>query len=749
MHCTSIPSLFWAGLFAASSFSAVAQTETLAGRPDQKKAAASAAANTKDPRPVSLVDVWGVYAFGAKSVSGLRSMADGAHYTRLTRSEGGSQIEKFDYAAGASKGVLVTSKEVEAAHKQSFDIQSYTFSSDEKTVLLETSIEPIYRHSYQAKAGLFRLADRSFVSISPKPVQNAQLSPNGQWVAYVQDNNIWLLEVATGNLKAVTTDGDRNRILNGAPDWVYEEEFSFHVALWWSPSSEHLAFLRFDETDVPTFSMDVYGNDLYPTQQKFKYPKAGEDNSKVTLHVHSLSSQATAKMADGIDYEYLPRVQWTPKNELAFLVLNRLQNHLQLFKQRLNEKPQLWLEEKDVAYVDISDNWEVLPDGSLVWSSEANGYNQLFSISADGKKRKALTDPKSEVTAYYGTDAKGTVYYQAAAVSPAQREVYAVSLSGGKPRAVAAQPGTNNAEFNQTKTSFILTFQSAAHVPRVSLHTANGKEVRGLEDNAALAERLKKFQISSKEFAPLVLADGRTLPSWRIKPLNYDPTKKYPVLMFVYGGPGSQQVLDVFGGRDYFWYQHLASLGYTVVCVDNRGTGGQGREFKKCTYQQLGKYEVEDQIAAAQALGTQPGVDPARIAIWGWSYGGYMSSNCILKGADVFKTAMAVAPVTNWRFYDNIYTERFMRTPQENGVNYDVNSPLSHANLLQDPFLLVHGTGDDNVHVQNAMRLAEALIQANKPFDYMVYPDKNHGIFGGKTRLHLYTKMTQFLLENL
>jgi dipeptidyl-peptidase-4 len=245
------------------------------------------------------------------------------------------------------------------------------------------------------------------------------------------------------------------------------------------------------------------------------------------------------------------------------------------------------------------------------------------------------------------------------------------------------------------------------------------------------------------------LADGRTLPSWRIKPLNYDPTQKYPVLMFVYGGPGSQQVLDVFGGRDYFWYQHLASLGYTVVCVDNRGTGGQGREFKKCTYQQLGKYEVEDQIAAAQALGTQPGVDPARIAIWGWSYGGYMSSNCILKGADVFKTAMAVAPVTNWRFYDNIYTERFMRTPQENGVNYDANSPLSHANMLKGPFLLVHGTGDDNVHVQNAMRLAEALVQANKPFDYMVYPDKNHGIFGGKTRLHLYTKMTQFLLENL
>ena len=705
--------------------------------------------NATEPRPVTLDDVWGVYAFGGKSINGLRSMADGVHYTRLTRGEGGSQIEKFDYATGTSKGVLVTSKELEAGKNQPFAIQNYTFSPDEQYLLLETDLASIYRHSYTAKVGLYKIKDRSFVSLGDKPVQNAQLSPNGKWVAYVEDNNVWLFDVATGERRAVTTDGVRNRIINGAPDWVYEEEFSFHVALWWSPNSENLAFLRFDETDVASFSMDVYGSELYPSQQKFKYPKAGEANSKVTLHAYSLSKQTVAPMASGLEYEYLPRVQWTPKNELAFMVLNRLQNHLRLYTQRLDGAPRLWLEEKDAAYVEVTDQWEVLPDGSLVWASEAGGYNQLYWVSADGKKRKALTDAASDVTEYYGTDAKGTVFYQAAGKSAAQREVYAVSVKGGKPRTVAGQPGTNQAAFNKTLTYFILTHQSAQQPPRIGLFAASGKEIRVLEDNAALTERLKKFKLSPKVFLPLALSDGRTLPSWRILPLNYQAGKKYPVLMFVYGGPGSQQVLDVFGGRDYFWYQHLASLGYMVVCVDNRGTGAQGREFKKCTYQQLGKLEVEDQIAAAKALALQPDVDPARLAIWGWSYGGYMSSNCILKGADVFKAAMAVAPVTNWRFYDNIYTERFMRTPAENGPSYDANSPLSHADKLKGSFLLVHGTGDDNVHVQNSMRLAEALIQANKPFDYMVYPDKNHGISGGKTRLHLYTLMTQFLLENL
>jgi dipeptidyl-peptidase-4 len=702
-----------------------------------------------EPRPVTLDDVWGVYAFGGKSINGLRSMADGVHYTRLTRGEGGSQIEKFDFATGTSKGVLITSKELETGKNQPFAIQNYTFSPDEQYLLLETDLASIYRHSYTAKVGLYKIKDRSFVSLGDKPVQNAQLSPNGKWVAYVEDNNVWLFDVATGERRAVTTDGVRNRIINGAPDWVYEEEFSFHVALWWSPNSEHLAFLRFDETDVASFSMDVYGSELYPSQQKFKYPKAGEANSKVTLHAYSLSKQTITPMAPGLEYEYLPRVQWTPKNELAFMVLNRLQNHLRLYTQRLDGAPRLWLEEKDAAYVEVTDQWEVLPDGSLVWASEAGGYNQLYWISADGKKRKALTDASSDVTDYYGTDAKGTVFYQAAGKSAAQREVYAVSVRGGKPRTVAGQPGTNQGTFNKTLTYFILTHQSAQQPPRIGLYEASGKEIRVLEDNAALTERLKKFKISPKIFEPLKLADGRTLPSWRILPLNYQAGKKYPVLMFVYGGPGSQQVLDVFGGRDYFWYQHLASLGYMVVCVDNRGTGAQGREFKKCTYQQLGKLEVEDQIAAAKSLALRPDVDPARLAIWGWSYGGYMSSNCILKGADVFKAAMAVAPVTNWRFYDNIYTERFMRTPAENGPSYDANSPLSHADKLKGSFLLVHGTGDDNVHVQNSMRLAEALIQANKPFDYMVYPDKNHGISGGKTRLHLYTLMTQFLLENL
>lgn len=748
MHSSWIPSLLGTALIFVNGFAASAQTPGGVGKAPYTSPPAvhQSAQNAKS---VTLNDVWGVYAFGAKSVQGFHSLADGLHYTRLTRGENGMQIEKFDYATGTSRGVVVASKNLVTPSKQSFEIQNYTFSSDEKSLIVETAVEPIYRHSYSAQVGLYRIADGSFTMVSPDPVQNAVLAPNGKHVAYVQNNNVWIWDATTGERKAVTQDGAKNKIINGAPDWVYEEEFSFHVALWWSPNSEYLAYLRFDETEVPIFSMDVYGTGLYPQQQQFKYPKAGEPNSKVTLHVHSLSSRASSPVASGLEYEYLPRVQWTPQNELVYLTLNRHQNHLQLYKQKVTGTPQLWLEERDAAYVEITDFWEVLPNGSLIWASESDGFQRLYSISADGKKRKALTQPQVDVTEYFGTDAQGTVYYQAAGINPAQREVYAVSASGGKPRTVAGKPGTNTAEFNQTRTSFILTHQSASQPPRISLHNANGKEIRVLEDNSSLADRLRQYRISPKQFAPLTLSDGRTLPSWTIRPTEYDPAKKYPVLMFVYGGPGSQQVLDVFGGRDYFWYQHLASLGYTVVCVDNRGTGGQGRGFKKCTYQQLGKFEVEDQIAAAQALAQRSDVDPGRIAIWGWSYGGYMSSNCLLQGADVFKAAIAVAPVTNWRFYDNIYTERFMRTPQENGASYDANSPLSHAQKLKGSFLLVHGTGDDNVHVQNAMRLAEALIQANKDFDYMLYPDKNHGIFGGKTRLHLYTKMTEFLLENL
>lgn len=701
-------------------------------------------------RVVELNDIYDVYAFGGKGVFGLRSMADGQYYTRINRSSAGAQLEKFDYATGTSQGILFTEKDLETAYGKSFSLQSYSLSSDEKSVVLESQMTSIYRHSYTAMVGVYQLENKKFTLVSPEPIQNAQLSPNGQKVAYVRANNIYLFDIATGTTSAITTDGIANQISNGAPDWVYEEEFSFSIALWWSPNSEYVAYLRFDETDVHTFSMDVYGTSLYPSQTVFKYPKAGEDNSKVSLWIYSLSSTEKNRISDKIEYEYIPRVQWTPQNALSFLTLNRWQNELTLYlAKNFQETPKVHFQESDAAYIDITDDWRFLPDGSLVWSSDRSGFNHLYWISADGKKSKPITRGSFDVTSLYGVDAKNRVYYQAAARHSSQREVYVVPVSGGQPTVLSNSSGTNDAQFSQDMSHFILTHSSAGSVSRISLHRQNGSEIRLLEDNKTLKDRLKEFVFSPKEFFTLTAANGQELPAWQIKPLSFDPTKKYPVLMFVYGGPGSQQVLDQFGGRDFYWFQHLASKGYWIVCVDNRGTGGKGREFKKCTYQKLGQLEVEDQIAAAQTIAHWPQVDPQRIGIWGWSYGGYMSANCLLRGADVFKTAIAVAPVTNWRYYDNIYTERYMRTPQENGANYDSNSPQTYAAQLKGNFLLVHGTGDDNVHVQNSMRLAEALIQANKPFDYMVYPDKNHGIAGGKTRMHLFTKMTAFLMDNL
>jgi len=406
--------------------------------------------------------------------------------------------------------------------------------------------------------------------------------------------------------------------------------------------------------------------------------------------------------------------------------------------------------ETDPAYTDADHSLTFLQDGRFVWMSDRSGYNHVYLVDPSRNKITALTKGSYEVTALYGVDeANGHIYYQAADVTPANRTVYRGTLRGGKPKALSSTDGWNGATFSTTFANYILTHSDANSPARISLHDSKGTEIRVLEDNTELVERMKDFALSPKTFYTLEATNGQRLPAWEIKPTNFDATKKYPVLMFLYGGPGSQQVTNNFGGRDYFWYQMLANEGYWIVCVDNRGTGGQGRDFTKCTYLQLGKYETEDQIAAAEALALNPNVDASRIGIWGWSYGGFMAAHCITQGADVFKTAISVAPVSNWRFYDNIYTERYMRTPAENAEGYDNNSPLSHASKLKGNYLLIHGTGDDNVHVQNSMRLAEELIQNNKEFDYMVYPDKNHGIYGGMTRIHLYTKMTNFWRENL
>ena len=694
-------------------------------------------------RPVAMTDVYESRVFNARGIQGFRSLEDGKHFSRQTA----QGIERYSFATGAAVDVMVSKADL-SVNGAPLSFSSYEFAPGERYVILESDIEPIYRHSYTAKVYVFDRQTQKLAQVYGKPIQNPVLSPDGTQLAFVFERNIYVQNLATAAVKQVTTDGEANAILNGAPDWVYEEEFGFHVALSWSPDSKSLAYLRFDERAVPTFSMDVYGSETYPKPYVFKYPKAGEANSVVSLHVWNGSATVTA--SEGLKYEYIPRMAWSPKGELFFATLNRHQDSMRVMVHAAGKAPRQFLLETDAAYVESEREFSFLADGRLVWASERSGYTHYYLYSADGKKASPLTRGAFDVTAWYGVDEpRGEAYYQAASRSASQREVFRVKLNGGTPTPVAAQAAWNDAEFSSSFDYYVLTAQDGNSPATYALMDRAGKQVRMLEDNAKLREDMKSFALSPKTFFTLEAANGQKLPAWEIRPVNFDASKKYPVLMFVYGGPGSQQVTQRWGGRDYFWYQMLAAKGYWIVCVDNRGTGALGRDFKKVTYLQLGKYEVEDQIAAAQSLAKHPNVDAGRIGIWGWSYGGFMSSNCLMQGADVFKAAIAVAPVTNWRFYDNIYTERYMRTPAENSTNYDINSPLAHAAKLKGSLLLVHGTGDDNVHVQNSMRLAEELIQANKQFDYMVYPDKNHGIFGGATRYQLYTKMTNFIFENL
>jgi dipeptidyl-peptidase-4 len=694
-------------------------------------------------RPVELPDLYESRVFNAKGVQGFRSLEDGIHFSRRTA----KGIERFSFATGESAGILVASEDLQI-NGEALNFSNYVFAPGERYVILETNVEPIYRHSYTAVVYVWNREAKKLTQMYGAPIQNPVLAPDGSALAFVFEQNVYIQNLSTLKVTQVTGDGEKNAILNGAPDWVYEEEFSFHVGIAWSPDSKSLAYLRFDERAVPTFSMDLYGSDTYPKPYVFKYPKAGEANSVVSLHVWS--NGTTHEASKGLKYEYIPRMAWSPKGELFFATLNRHQDSMQVMAYRQGQAPRRFLLETDAAFVESEREFSFLDDARLVWASERSGYTHYYLYSADGKKFSPITRGTFDVTAWYGVDEqRGEAYYQAATRSASQREVFRTKLSGGTPTPIAAKAAWNEADFSSSYDYYLLTAQDGNSPATYALMDRSGKQVRMLEDNAKLREDIKAFALSPKTFFTLEAANGQKLPAWEIRPVNFDASKKYPVLMFVYGGPGSQQVTQRWGGRDYFWYQMLAAKGYWIVCVDNRGTGAMGRDFKKVTYLQLGKYEVEDQIAAAQSLAKHPNVDAGRIGIWGWSYGGFMSSNCLLQGADVFKAAIAVAPVTNWRFYDNIYTERYMRTPAENSTNYDVNSPLAHAAKLKGNFLLIHGSADDNVHVQNAMRLAEELIQANKQFDYMVYPDKNHGIFGGATRYQLYTKMTNFILNNL
>ncbi|WP_422083420.1 S9 family peptidase [Ulvibacterium sp.] len=703
---------------------------------------------TAQKKTVSVEEIYGG-VFRTEGLDVLRSLNNGEQYTVLDydRSNGNTAIDRYDYETLEKTGTIISSADL--SEIQGFS--SYEFSSDESKILLATQVEPIFRRSTLGVFYVYEIATKSLIKIADTKIQEPLLSPDGNQVAYVSENNLYLFDISSGKTTQITTDGVRNKIINGVTDWVYEEEFAFVRAFAWNSNGTKIAFLRFDETQVPEFSMDVYGQGLYPWPYVFKYPKAGEENAEVTLHMFDVASRNTEKV-DLDNAYYIPRMQWmNHPDKLSVQTLNRHQNRLKLHVVDAKDNSvSLLMEETDEAYVDVTDDLTFLQDDSFIWTSERDGNNHIYLYNANGKLENQITQGPWEVTDYYGYDEKrDRVYYQSTENGSINRGVYSIRGNGKGKRPLATEEGTNTADFNADFSNFIHTYSSTTLPYRYTLHNAlTGKKLREIKDNKALLDKLDGYVISPKEFSTLDI-NGNDLNMYMIKPSDFDPSKKYPLFMYQYSGPGSQNVANEWMGANDYWHQMLVSKGYIVACVDGRGTGFKGRDFKKVTYLNLVKYETEDQIAAAKKLSELPYIDESRTGIWGWSFGGHMSTNCLLKGNAVFEMAIAVAPVTSWRFYDTIYTERFIRTPAENPNGYDDNSPFNYPELLKGDYLLIHGSGDDNVHVQNSMRMIEALIQAKKPFDWAIYPDKNHGIYGGNTRVHLFNKMTDFVEKNL
>lgn len=703
---------------------------------------------------ITLEDIWQKYSFMPASPDGYNAMNDGQNYTDLEKAGDLFNLVKYNIKTGNKIEELVKGEEVKFNGK-AISLSGYQFSPDESKILLTIESDHIYRRSAKALHYIYDIKAKKVIELSANGKQMfPAFSPDCKKIAFVRDNNLYIKNLENGQETQVTTDGVQNKIKNGWADWVYEEEFSKANYFEWSNDNNHLAYVKFDETNVKEYSMDMYNGALYPDKVTFKYPKAGEDNSIVTVHVYDLTNGKTTAADIGTEKDiYIPRITWTTDpNTLCIQRMNRLQNKIELlFADAKGGSSKVILTEEAKTYIDITDNLTFLSDKSgFIWSSESDEFNHLYYYDNNGKLINQITKGNWDVIDFKGYDEKTkTLFYTSTERGAINRDLYSVKINGSAKKLLSGGEGTTNADFTNGFKYYVSSYSNANTPPVHELHNAEGKLIKVLEDNNRLKEKMKTFTLSQKTFFTFKTSEGVELNGFMIKPHNFDATKKYPVYMFAYNGPGSNECNNSWDSFEFWWHQLLAQEGYMVVCVDGRGTLGRGRQFKHCTYLQLGKLETIDQIEAAKYLGTLPYVDKSRIGFQGWSYGGYMASLLISKGADYFKAAIAVAPVTNWKYYDNIYTERFLRKPADNKSGYEDNSPVNFVKNIKGKFLLVHGSADDNVHYQNSMEMAKALVMNNVPFEFMTYPNKNHGIYGGLTRLHLFSKMLNFVKQNL
>ena len=711
---------------------------------------------------VTLQDVaQGTYR--AQNIYGLKPMLDGEHYTQISSDH--KRSVKYSFKTVKEVEAIFDVTKARDCNFKTFD--DYILSPDEKLILIQTETKPIYRHSFTAVYYIYNVKNNTLEPLSNNGPQQVPLfSPDGNQIAFVRNNNIFLVKLLFGNSESqVTKDGEYNKVLNGIPDWVYEEEFSFNRAFDFSADSKMIAYIRFDESQVPMFSFPWYKGmapakedyTTYPGKYEYKYPKAGETISTVTVHTYDIKSHVTRQMDLPLDKDgYIPRIKFTSDPEkLAIMTLNRHQNRFDLYlanprsatcKVAIRDEAEQYIKEQEYGSIAFYPN-------HIVLMSERDGYNHLYLYTIAGNLVRQITKGNFEVTDFLGYDeANGTTYYASNEGSPLRTAIYKIDSKGKKTK-LSTKEGTNNALFSKNFAYFINTYSSKDTPTEITLNDSKGRELVTLLDNKQLKSQLTHLNMPTKEFFTFKTSQGVELNGWMMKPANFDPNKKYPVIMHQYSGPGSQQVLDKWGigsfGDGGMFEAYMCDKGYIMVCVDGRGTGGRGAAFEKCTYLFLGVKESEDQVETARYLGTLPYVDGSRIGIWGWSFGGYNTLMSMSDGSGAFKAGVAIAAPSDWRFYDTVYTERFMRTPKENGDGYNAGSAISRASKLQGKLLLIHGTADDNVHYQNAAEYSEALVQANKQFDMQVYTNRNHSIFGGNTRNHLMNRVANFFLENL